>query len=63
MKAKKSINFFFAVITIIVGWTLYKQFNFETLQFENTALAIVYAATLIISVTLLIKNYRNQPEI
>jgi len=62
MKNTKTFSFFFAIIPIIIGWTLYKQFNFETKTFENSGLASVYAVTTIISIILMIKSYRNQPE-
>ena len=41
MGNKKSLNFFFVIIAIILGRALFKQFDFENLKFEKPALAIV----------------------
>lgn len=52
-------NFFFSVIAIIVGVALYKQFDFQTLKFDNTGLAVVYAITFAGSAFLLIKDLKK----
>jgi hypothetical protein len=62
MEYKKALNFCFGVIAIILGSVLFKQFDFETLKFEHTGLAIVYIAAFVFSVYFLIRNYRKQPE-
>jgi hypothetical protein len=61
MENKKGINFFFLIITIILGGTLFKQFDFKNLKFEKPALAIVYIITFIACIFFLIKDYRNRP--
>ena len=62
MKNKKTLNFFFVIITIIIGRALFKQFNFENLTFRHTGLAIIYIITLIFSTYIIIKSYSNKPE-
>lgn len=52
--------FIFSIIAIILGSTLYKQFNFETLKFEKPALAVVYIIVFVCSIFVLIKNFRNR---
>ena len=62
MKPKKSINFFFVIIALILGQALYEQFDFENLTFEKPALAIVYIIVFVISIFLLVKKTKNRPE-
>ena len=58
----KGINFFFAVVAIILGSALWKQFDFGTLKFDKPVLAILYIVVFIASVYLLITNYKKRPE-
>ncbi|WP_166921519.1 hypothetical protein [Flavobacterium poyangense] len=62
MKTKKSLNFIFLIVAIILGSTLYKQFDFEKLKFEHNGLAILYSIVFAFSIFILIKDYRNKPE-
>ena len=59
MPPKKSINFFFAIIAIILAGVLYKQFDADALRFRHNGLAVVYGMALAFSVYFLIKNYRQ----
>lgn len=52
-------NFPFAIIAIILGVSLYRQFDIETLTFEKPALAIVYLIAFALSVFFLIKGRKN----
>jgi hypothetical protein len=61
MENKKGINFFFAIIAIIVGSAIYKQFDFEKLRFEKPALAVIYMVVFIASIFFIIKDYRKRP--
>ena len=54
------MTFTLSIVAIILGVTLYKQFNFDTLTFEKPALAIVYFIVFIISVYLLIKGRKDK---
>ena len=62
MENKKLVNFFFVMIALILGWTLYKQFDFENLRFENTGLAIIYMVVFVMSIYFLIKDFSKRPE-
>lgn len=56
MENKKSGTFIFAIIAIIVGAALWKQFDFKTMTFENVGLGIVYLITFLFSIFFLIRN-------
>lgn len=60
MENKKPITFIFWVIAIILGVTLYKQFDFKTLKFEKPELAIVYIVVFMFSVYYIIKNSKKK---
>jgi hypothetical protein len=62
MENKKPLSFTFTIIAIILGVTLFKQFDFKTLKFENTGLAIVYIIVFTFSIYFLIKNYKSSPK-
>ncbi len=62
MENKKSINFFFGMIAIILGSVLFKQFDFENLTFKHTGLAIIYLVVFAFSIYFLISNYRKRSE-
>ena len=62
MENKKLVNFFFVMIALILGWTLYKQFDFENLRFEHIGLAIIYMVVFVMSIYFLIKDFRKRPE-
>ena len=60
MSNKKGVSFLFLIIAIILGWTIFKQFDFENLKFEKPALAVVYIITFIMSVYFLVKNVKKE---
>jgi membrane protein DedA with SNARE-associated domain len=62
MEKRKALLFTFSIIAIILGWTLFKQFDFENLKFEKTGLAIVYIITFVASIYVLVKNAKKQPK-
>lgn len=62
MENKKSLNFFFLIIAIILGSTIYKQFDFENLKFEHTGLGILYSIVFLFSICILIKDYIKRPQ-
>ena len=61
-KNKKGLNFFFLVIAILLGWSLYKEFDHDTNSFKNSALAIIYAVVLMASIYFLIRDYKSQSK-
>jgi len=60
MEKKKTRSFTLIIAAIILGATLFKQFDFKTLKFEHTGLAIVYIIVFVASVYLLIKGSKNR---
>jgi len=60
MNNKKGFSFPLLIIAIVLGWTIFKQFDFENLKFEKPVLAVVYILTFLISVYLLIKNSKSK---
>jgi len=60
MSNKKGQSFLFGIIAIILGWTVFKQFDFENLKFEKPALAVIYILTFLMSVFFLVKNVREK---
>lgn len=62
MENKKPVTFIFWVIAIILGVTLYKQFDFQNLKFEKPALAVLYIIVFVFSVIVLIKNSKKRTE-
>jgi hypothetical protein len=59
MKYKIALNFFSAIVILIVGSALYKQFDFESYSFEKPALAAVYGVALILAIALMIKKSKK----
>jgi len=62
MENKKSLSFPLMVIVIILGVTLYKQFDFQNLKFEKPALAILYIIVFLASLYFLVKKPKKSSE-
>jgi uncharacterized membrane protein YccC len=62
MEKSKAPVFTLWIVAIIVGVALYKQFDFDSMRFKNTALAIVYMAVFVFSVYVLIKNRKKKTD-
>ena len=60
MENRKALNFFFGIVAIILGVTIFKQFDFKKLKFEKPGLAIVYAIGFIISISFLLKKSKHK---
>lgn len=60
MDNKKGSSFVFIIVAIILGVSLFKQFDFEKLEFEKPALAILYIIVFVASIYFIIKNARNK---
>ena len=60
MENKKATSIIFATTAIILGFTLYKQFDFQTFKFEKPALAPVYATTFFASLFFLARNAKKK---
>jgi hypothetical protein len=61
MKSKKGLNPFWSFIAVILGWGLFKDFDFTTYKFSEPYFDIVYFIVLVISIYFLIIDYRKQP--
>lgn len=57
---KSAMTFTCSIVAIILGVTLFKQFDFENLKFEKPALAVVYIITLTAAVYVIVKNLRRK---
>jgi nicotinamide riboside transporter PnuC len=62
MESKKGINLFFAFIAFILGWTLFKHFDFKTLSLKDPVLDILYIIVFVVSIYLIIKDYRKNKK-
>jgi len=60
MENKKALSFVFTIVAIILGVTLFKKFDLEKFEFEKPALAIVYMIGFVISIYILIRNFKNK---
>lgn len=50
------------VVAFIVGVALYKQFDFDSMRFKHIGLSIIYMATFVFAVYVLIKNRKKKTE-
>ncbi len=53
------MRFVFIIIATILGASLFRHFDFKTLQFEKPGLDILYAIVFIVAIFLLIKDIRK----
>ena len=60
MEKNNALTFTLTIVAIILGVVLFKQFDFETLKFKHTGLAVIYLIVFIASVFILIKNFTNK---
>lgn len=60
MSDKKGLSFPLLIIAIVLGWTIYKQFNFDNFKFEKPAIAVVYIIAFAIVVYLLVKKDKKK---
>jgi predicted ferric reductase len=56
MSNKKELSFPLIIIAIVIGVTIFKQFDFENLKFEKPAMAVVYILTFLMTVYLIFKK-------
>ncbi len=62
MENKKRINWFFVLIAFTLGLTLNKHIDFKNLTLKEPFLDILYIIVFIISIYLIIKDYKKTPE-
>jgi membrane protein DedA with SNARE-associated domain len=58
----KGPNFFWTLIALILGVTLYRKFDFENFTFEQPVLAIVYMIVLVAAIFMIVKDYKDRPR-
>jgi membrane protein DedA with SNARE-associated domain len=58
----KAPNFFWTLIALILGVTLYRKFDFENFTFEQPVLAIVYMIVLVAAIFMIVKDYKDRPR-
>lgn len=60
MKKEKVSSFILTIFAVIIGSALFKQFDFKTLRFEKIGLSIVYLSTLIVLISIIVRNNKKQ---
>lgn len=60
MSNKKGLSFPLLIIAIVIGATIFKQFNFKTLRFEEPAMAVIYILTFLMTVYFIFKNSKEK---
>jgi membrane protein DedA with SNARE-associated domain len=62
MEIIKRINPFWGFIAAILGWTLYKHFDFTSFKFADPYFDTVYFIVFVISIYFLIIEYKKQAK-
>ena len=60
MRNQRTPNFFLVIIVFILGHALFDKFDFENLKFEKPAIATIYIIVFVISIYLLIKDFKKK---
>lgn len=59
---KNEYSFPLVIIAIVLGVTLYKQFSFDTLTFEQPAMAVIYGLTFAMTMYFLFKRKKQKED-
>jgi hypothetical protein len=62
MSNKKGLSFPLIIIAIVLGVTIFKQFNFKSFKFESPAMAVIYILTFVMTLYFLFKNPKEEQE-
>lgn len=62
MESKKQLNLFFLFIAIILGWTLFKHFDFKNVTFKDPVMDVLYFIVFAVSIYWLVKDLKKQGE-
>lgn len=62
MDTKKVYSFPMIIIAIVLGGTIFKEFDFKTLTFEKPALAVIYILTFLMTVYFIFKKDKAKKE-
>ncbi|MGF7215975.1 small neutral amino acid transporter SnatA (MarC family) [Spirosoma lacussanchae] len=59
MESKKRVNFIFIIVAFMLGTTVLRHFDVKTLSFKMPALDILFLIAFIVTIYLIIKDYRK----
>lgn len=59
MSKRKEYPFPLIIIAIVLGWTIFKQFDFESFKFKQPAMAVVYILTFFMTVYFIFKKDKD----
>jgi membrane protein DedA with SNARE-associated domain len=62
MDKRTEYSFPLIIIAIVLGWTIFKQFDFENLKFEQPAMAVIYIITFLMTVYFIFKKDKNKEK-
>lgn len=62
MENKKAPTFALSIAAIVIGVALFKQIDFQTFKVEKPALSVVYLATLVFVLYVIIKEGRKKEK-
>ncbi|MFI5450724.1 hypothetical protein ACHMWN_01075 [Pedobacter sp. UC225_61] len=62
MNTKKGLSFPLIIVAIVLGATIFKQFDFKTSKFESPAMAVIYILTFVMTVYFIFKNTKEEQE-
>ncbi|MFD0939547.1 hypothetical protein [Pedobacter boryungensis] len=62
MNNKKGLSFPLIIIAVVLGVTIYKQFDFKSFTFESPAMAVIYILTFLMTLYFLFKNPKEKQE-
>ncbi|MFA6277633.1 MAG: hypothetical protein WC622_12830 [Pedobacter sp.] len=62
MSTKKGLSFPLIIIAIVLGVTIFKQFDFKSFKFESPAMAVIYILTFVMTVYFIFKNTKEEQE-
>jgi predicted ferric reductase len=60
MSNKKGQPFPLIIIAIVLGWTIFKQFDFENLKFEKPLMAVIYILTFVMTIYFIFKKDKEK---
>lgn len=60
MSTKKGLSFPLVIIAIVIGATIFKQFDFKTLRFDEPAMAVIYILTFLMTVYFIFKSNKEK---
>ncbi len=62
MAKRKGYSFPLIIIAVVIGWTIFRDFDFKNLKFEKPALAVVYILTFLMTLYFIFKKDKQKEE-